>query len=149
MSAVTSPPAQPEPILSLLVRNTRNCYTARFDFDRLPITIGRHLENRLRLDDAGVSRFHAVIEWREGQLLLTDLGSVNGTFYEGFPLPNHTPKEIVGERFAFAVGPFHLAARREVPLIASVEAETAHLSEAELGLLLRDEDDATLVRKLG
>ncbi len=140
-----------DPVLSLLIRNTRNCYTARFDFDRLPITVGRHIDNRLRLDDPGVSRFHAVLEWHGGRLLLTDLGSVNGTFFQGFVLPPREPRELVGERFAFAVGPFHIAGRRELPLVVSAESDapTANLSVLELGLLLRDEDDATLIRKLG
>lgn len=139
----------PAPTLSLLVRNTRNCYTARFEFDRTPVTIGRHPDNRLQLEDPGVSRFHAVLEWLEDDLLLSDLGSVNGTFFQGFPLPRCEPRRIEEEKFAFSVGPYYLVAKREQPVVVSLDAATARLSAAQLGRLLHDDDDATLVRKHG
>ncbi|MGQ9857465.1 MAG: HD domain-containing phosphohydrolase [Thermodesulfobacteriota bacterium] len=42
--------------------------------------IGRHPDNDLQLTDQNISRFHAIIEPKERGLLLTDLGSRNGTF---------------------------------------------------------------------
>ncbi len=42
------------------------------------INIGRQLDNQLVLDDALVSRRHAQLRAREGQYLLTDLGSKHG-----------------------------------------------------------------------
>ncbi|MGH1345389.1 MAG: FHA domain-containing protein [Nannocystales bacterium] len=48
------------------------------------VMVGRSLEAVLRLQSDGVSRFHARIEWAEhGALLLSDLGSSNGTFVNG------------------------------------------------------------------
>lgn len=137
------------PTLSLLVRNTRNCYTARFEFDRVPVTMGRHPDNRLQLEDPGVSRFHAVLEWVEDELVLCDLGSVNGTFFQGFPLTRCQPRRIGEEKFAFSVGPFYLVAKREQPVVVPFDAATARLSPGQLGRLLRDDDEATLVRKHG
>ena len=42
-------------------------------------TIGRSLENDLQIDDASVSRSHAMVSVREDQFTLVDLGSSGGT----------------------------------------------------------------------
>lgn len=47
--------------------------------DHLPLRIGRDPSNELVLDDDGVSRRHARIEWRTDRLVLMDVGSTNGT----------------------------------------------------------------------
>ncbi len=47
------------------------------------LTIGRRPENRLRLTDEQISRFHAVIERRGDHYLITDLGSRCGTSVDG------------------------------------------------------------------
>ncbi|TKK89371.1 FHA domain-containing protein [Herbidospora galbida] len=47
----------------------------------LPVTLGRDAgAAAVVLDDGAVSRRHARLEWDDGQLALTDLGSSNGTF---------------------------------------------------------------------
>lgn len=48
-------------------------------FPRFPVRIGRNALCELRLDYPFVSQFHAVIDFRDNQLLLRDLGSTNGT----------------------------------------------------------------------
>lgn len=48
--------------------------------DASPMTIGRGSDNRLRLDDPGASRHHAVIHRAPEGLWIEDLGSSNGTF---------------------------------------------------------------------
>jgi len=48
--------------------------------ERLPLSIGRRKGNDLVLDDAGVSREHAHIVERAGQVLVEDNGSAGGTF---------------------------------------------------------------------
>src|SRR5688572_8467022 len=50
---------------------------------REPISIGRHSENKLVLDDNMASRFHCVIEKATDGYLLRDLGASNGTFVNG------------------------------------------------------------------
>jgi general secretion pathway protein E len=50
---------------------------------REPISIGRHSENKLVLDDNMASRFHCVIEKAPDGYLLRDLGASNGTFVNG------------------------------------------------------------------
>lgn len=49
-----------------------------FPLNHPVINIGRHLENHLVLDDPLVSRRHAQLRARDGQYLLTDLGSKHG-----------------------------------------------------------------------
>jgi hypothetical protein len=44
------------------------------------ISIGRHADNHIVVDDAMVSRHHARLIWRGGTFLLEDLGSANGTW---------------------------------------------------------------------
>ena len=48
--------------------------------DGVPLGIGRHASNRLRITDAGISRFHARVFQRGGSSWVEDLDSQNGTF---------------------------------------------------------------------
>lgn len=48
------------------------------------VKLGRSLESDIRLEDEGVSRLHARMErTHEGQVILHDLGSTNGTYVNG------------------------------------------------------------------
>lgn len=51
-----------------------------------PISIGREDDNRIRLNDERVSRFHAKIQEDAGRIILTDLDSTNGTRCNGQPV---------------------------------------------------------------
>jgi hypothetical protein len=52
-----------------------------------PLTIlGRGTDCDLRLVDQGVSRHHAEIRVEDGDVVLVDLGSTNGTFVDGQPI---------------------------------------------------------------
>src|SRR5881275_2238681 len=48
-----------------------------------PVTIGREEGNSLRLNDERVSRFHAKVQFDNGEIILTDLESTNGTRVNG------------------------------------------------------------------
>jgi pSer/pThr/pTyr-binding forkhead associated (FHA) protein len=48
-----------------------------------PVTIGREEGNLLRLNDERVSRFHAKVQIDNGDIILTDLESTNGTRVNG------------------------------------------------------------------
>jgi pSer/pThr/pTyr-binding forkhead associated (FHA) protein len=48
-----------------------------------PVTIGREEGNSLRLNDERVSRFHAKVQQDNGDIILTDLESTNGTRVNG------------------------------------------------------------------
>lgn len=49
----------------------------------IPVTIGREEGNGLRLNDERVSRYHAKIQVEDGDIILTDLDSTNGTRVNG------------------------------------------------------------------
>src|ERR1700737_1683778 len=49
----------------------------------VPLTIGREEGNLLRLNDERVSRFHAKVQQDNGDVILTDLESTNGTRVNG------------------------------------------------------------------
>jgi pSer/pThr/pTyr-binding forkhead associated (FHA) protein len=48
-----------------------------------PVTIGREEGNLLRLNDERVSRFHAKVQFDNGEIIITDLESTNGTRVNG------------------------------------------------------------------
>ena len=54
--------------------------------DRTVINVGRHRENHIILDEAGVSRRHAQLRLRFGRFVLYDLGSRSGTQVNGQPV---------------------------------------------------------------
>ena len=54
-----------------------------FDLDPLPVVIGRDPECDLFLNNMTVSRRHAIIEKEGNQLILKDLGALNGTWIDG------------------------------------------------------------------
>ncbi len=54
-----------------------------FTLTRSRTRLGRATENDIRLADPRVSRYHAEIEMREGEYVLRDLGSTNGTLVGG------------------------------------------------------------------
>lgn len=49
-------------------------------------TIGRAFDNVVCINDAGVSRYHAIIEKRGDEFYLSDLGSRNGTSVNNLPI---------------------------------------------------------------
>jgi len=50
---------------------------------QIPVTIGREEGNALRLNDERVSRYHAKVQSEDGDIILTDLDSTNGTRVNG------------------------------------------------------------------
>ena len=54
--------------------------TVRFDG---VISIGRSLDNVLCIDDGSISRHHASVKYDEGQIIVSDLSSVNGVVVDG------------------------------------------------------------------
>src|SRR5512144_1574211 len=46
-------------------------------------SLGRHPNNSIQLLDKIVSKEHCIIELRDGQFILRDLGSLNGTYING------------------------------------------------------------------
>ena len=52
----------------------------------LPVSVGREEENTIQLNDDRISRLHAKMQYQAGRVILTDLGSTNGTRVNGRPV---------------------------------------------------------------
>lgn len=69
----------------------------KYNFDQNAVCIGRDPECEIPIDNIGVSRKHATIERANGQYILTDLKSHNGTFVRGQRIYHHQLED--GEEF--------------------------------------------------
>ncbi len=58
------------------------------------IAIGRSTGNDIVLDTTSISRYHITLTYKDQQLLLEDLGSVNGTYIDGARLEAHAPRPL-------------------------------------------------------
>lgn len=56
-------------------------------------TIGRGLQTDVRINDEGISRTHALVEMEDGDYLLSDAGSTNGTFANGSKVDRYKLQE--------------------------------------------------------
>lgn len=73
------------------------------------ITIGRGPDNQIAIPERHVSRQHAVVSYRDGIFMISDLGSANGTFVNGERLVQGVQKPVFendeirfgAERFLF------------------------------------------------
>jgi len=66
-----------------LVIRSENKIQGEYFVRKKRITIGRHRENDLRIDDSLISRQHAQIIQQGRTIYLRDLNSTNGTFVDG------------------------------------------------------------------
>jgi len=90
-----------------------------------PITIGREEENRIQLNDDRVSRFHLKIQEEAGRIILTDLGSTNGTRVNGHPVQMRVLQlgdQISVGRSLLLVGSTHELSRQSPAAILSDDA---------------------------
>lgn len=69
-----------------------------------PVTLGRRENNTITLDSSQVSRTHARLDNIEGQTVLTDLESANGTHLNG----RRIRQAVLQNGSQFQIGPFTL-----------------------------------------
>lgn len=62
---------------------------ARFELGAQPISMGRGVQNEVRLHDTEVSRVHATVQMAEVGFAVRDRNSSNGTFVNGKPITTH------------------------------------------------------------
>ncbi len=74
----------------------------------VPLRIGRSPLNGLRQYDETVSRAHALLSYENGGWVLGDLGSMNGTYVNGFRIAGRTVVRP-GDLVAFGRVTFRLA----------------------------------------
>ena len=84
-----------------------------------PVTLGREEGNLIQLNDERISRFHAKIQEDQGQIVLTDLDTTNGTRVNGEPIQLSILR--VGDRIAMG---------RSVLLVGSPEQLDASIHAA-------------------
>ena len=77
---------------------------SRFLISPEGVTIGRSSESDIFLDDITVSRLHARITKVDDGFVLTDQGSLNGTYFENAPITERAM--FSGDEFQ--IGKFHL-----------------------------------------
>ncbi|MDB4444033.1 FHA domain-containing protein [bacterium] len=79
-----------------------------YPFAKKSLTIGRHVDNTIVLDDPVVSGYHARIDKRGVDYILTDLQSTNGTFLNDVNIVSHRlshgDRIIIGEHAILFVG---------------------------------------------
>jgi pSer/pThr/pTyr-binding forkhead associated (FHA) protein len=96
----------------LIVRRGPN-KGSRFLLDSDLITVGRHPNADIFLDDVTVSRRHAEIKRSAARFTITDLASLNGTYYEGSRIETQT----LADGAELQVGKYHFtfyAAKRDI-----------------------------------
>jgi pSer/pThr/pTyr-binding forkhead associated (FHA) protein len=76
----------------------------KFITEKKRITIGRTPDNDIVLDNRGVSRRHAQIEFNENQALIIDNESLNGTFVNS----RRVSEEVLKDNDAINIGKFTL-----------------------------------------
>jgi pSer/pThr/pTyr-binding forkhead associated (FHA) protein len=83
---------------------------ARFLLDRNVLSVGRHPDSEIFLDDITVSRRHAEVRREGGEFLIADTGSLNGIYINRQPvdtatLANHDEIQIGNFRLVFLTAP--------------------------------------------
>lgn len=76
----------------------------KFITEKKRVTIGRTPDNDIVLDNRGVSRCHAQIEFGEGQAVLIDNESLNGTFLNS----RRISEEVLKDNDAIVIGKYTL-----------------------------------------
>ncbi len=100
----------------------------------IPVTIGREEGNGLRLNDERVSRFHAKVQVEDGDIILTDLDSTNGTRVNGTAIQIRRLRAgdqlSIGRTMLLFGTMEEIAARRAVaPVNAGGQAQTVRADE--------------------
>lgn len=100
----------------------------------IPVTIGREEGNGLRLNDERVSRFHAKVQVEDGDIILTDLDSTNGTRVNGTAIQIRRLRAgdqlSIGRTMLLFGTMEEIAARRSVaPANAGGQAQTVRADE--------------------
>jgi len=87
------------------------------------ITIGRRNDNNIVLEGAGVSACHAVISFSDGETLIEDLNSTNGTKVNGQPVHRHflqPQDEIAVAGYRIHLRPNHVDPGEDAPWFLEV-----------------------------
>jgi predicted component of type VI protein secretion system len=102
----------------------------------IPVTIGREEGNGLRLNDERISRYHAKVQAEDGDIILTDLDSTNGTRVNGAAVQIRRLRpgdQVAIGRSMLLFGTMEeIAARRAAAVPANGEAQAQTIRAEEL-----------------
>jgi len=104
----------------------------RLESDAPKVRIGRSEECEIHIDNLGISRYHAVVEMKDGVRVIRDLGSHNGVYFNGKPVKTR----VLNDGDVFVIGKYRLEFGGEVPGVSeSKKVDTAALPSAdEMGM---------------
>lgn len=83
-------------VIKVQLRNSQSGSETTFEFDQSPIRIGRNALNNLVIEDRFVSQWHGMIRFDDTGVTYFDLGSTNGTRFEGKRLTKNTGISLRG-----------------------------------------------------
>ncbi len=106
-----------------LIVNFNNGQEQTFSIVDRSVVVGRGSEAKLVFADEQLSRKHCLIEDINGQIVISDLESANGTFVNGARIPPHVPTPL-RERDVVSIG----------DLLIGVDLRSAPLSAPNLKL---------------
>lgn len=108
--------------------------------------IGRSPACDVVLDNVYVSRRHASLEYADGQALLVDLGSRNGTWYEG----KKVDRILLKTNSTFRIADCNLSLRTSIENLERKQDESGDtmLFEKQLAAILEATNDTSLVEKI-
>ncbi|OUL26569.1 hypothetical protein BV372_26555 [Nostoc sp. T09] len=75
------------------------------EFVRLPSELRGERVSRMLLNSNEVSRYHALIDWEQNQLVVSDQGSVNGVFVNG----QRQTRSVLANGDTVQIGPYTIA----------------------------------------
>lgn len=111
--------------LTTQVHDSQSNQTWEETFDRFPVRIGRNQLNDLHVERPYISQFHAAIELSGNQIWLKDLGSTNGTVYQGTKLQREQAVDITAKP-EFQIGPILVRVRLvEAANVDSVQPQSS------------------------
>lgn len=113
----------------------------------IPVTIGREEGNGLRLNDERVSRFHAKVQVEDGDIIITDLDSTNGTRVNGAAVQIRRLRpgdQVSVGRSMLLFGTMEEIAARKAQAVPASSGHMQTIRATEMGgALARDEVPAT------
>ena len=112
------------------------------------ITIGRTADNDIVLDNLGVSRKHAQIEFGPDSAVIIDNESLNGTFVNS----RKVTEEILNEDDQITIGKFNLIYRKETEKgqkLNDMDGTMILQTRKQKELLKKDREEKELVSKAG
>jgi pSer/pThr/pTyr-binding forkhead associated (FHA) protein len=137
--------------LTLKLRVASKPEGLRIPIDRLPFLIGRDPLCHLRPASQFVSKHHCAIWSRDGQLMVRDLGSTNGTFLNDHPVTGEQ-QALNGDRLN--IGPLLFDVCIEgLPSVSQstppppMKARNADVEDAAAMLLLLEEDASAAAKR--